>query len=144
MQILDCRKKLSAKAVPLLLSKIPCGFPSPASDHIETTLDLNEFLIYHQSATFFVRVEGDSMINAGILDGDLLIVDRSIKPEDGSIVVAIIEGEFTVKRLRINSNGNYLYPENDSYQPIKINADLSTSFWGVVIHAIHSFTKERK
>lgn len=128
----------------VLRDTISCGFPSPASDYAEASLDLHELLIEHKSATFFVRVQGDSMINAGILDGDLLIVDRSIQPENNSIVIAVIEGDYTVKRLKKEGDEVLLVPENDLYKPIKLMPDTDVSFWGVVIHAIHTFKSRAK
>lgn len=122
---------------PLLQERVPAGFPSPANDYLGKTLDLNEYLIKHPAATYFVRVEGSSMIDAGINSGDLLIVDRAIEPRDGSIVVAAINGDFTVKRVKSHSGGLYLVSENTSFSPIKITEDMDFEIWGVVTHAIH-------
>ena len=118
-------------------SGINAGFPSPADDHIDLDLDLNEHLIKHPAATFYVYAKGDSMINAGIYDGDLLIVDRSLNPELKSIVIAVINGEFTVKRIKKINNELYLMPDNDTYKPIQITADMNFQIWGIVTHAIH-------
>jgi len=98
--------------LPLFLSSVKAGFPSPADDFVETRLDLNEYLIDHPEATFFVRVSGDSMIRAGIHTGDILIVDRSLEPKNNDIVIAIIDGEFTVKRLKKYGDRVFLVPEN--------------------------------
>jgi DNA polymerase V len=122
---------------PIILysNKVQAGFPSPAEGYIESKLDLNECLIDHPVATFFVKVAGDSMIEAGILDNDILVVDRSITPIDGKIVVAVINGEFTVKRLRYKKDKAYLVPENKNYAPIIINVDNDNEgayIWGVV------------
>ncbi len=112
-------------ALPLYSSKVSAGFPSPAEGYIDTKLDLNEYLIDRPVATFFVRVAGDSMIEAGILENDILAVDRSISPIDGKIVVAVINGEFTVKRLKFIKKQAYLMPENKNYTSIAINITLS-------------------
>lgn len=118
-------------------SGINAGFPSPADDHIDLDLDLNEHLIKHPAATFYVYAKGDSMINSGIHDGDLLIVDRSLNPGLKSIVIAVINGEFTVKRIRKINKELYLMPDNDSYKPIQITTDMNFQIWGIVTHAIH-------
>ena len=120
-----------------LYSNVCAGFPSPAEDHMDLKLDLNEFLVKHPAATFYVYAKGDSMINAGIHNGDLLIIDRAIKPELKSIVIAIIDGEFTVKRINKINNIFYLVPDNDCYKPIRITKDMDFEIWGIVTHAIH-------
>lgn len=122
--------------LPLVEATISAGFPSPADDYSESRLDLNKELISNESATFYARVRGDSMTLAGISDGDLLIIDKSKTPLNGSIVVCLINGEFTVKRLQINANQSYLIPENDSYKPIKINPENDVTIWGVVTYTI--------
>lgn len=126
--------------LPLFDSKISAGFPSPADDYIENKLDLNEHLIKHPAATYFVRVSGDSMIEAGIYSGDILIVDKSLIPKNNSVIIAILDGEFTVKRIKINKNKYYLEPANKKYSPIKITEDMNFEPWGVVIYAIHKVT----
>ncbi len=125
-------------STPIFVSYIKAGFPSPADDFIENTLDLDEFLIEHPQATFFVKVSGDSMINAGIHSRDILIVDRSLQAYNGSIVVAVIDGEFTVKRYKKIGNTVYLLPENPNYKVIKIPENSDFLIWGVVKHVIHS------
>ena len=129
--------KLSIK-LPLYSYKISAGFPSPADDHLEKTLDLNSYLIKHPAATFFVRVDGDSMINAGIHDNDILIVDRSLKPSHGKIVIAVVDGQMTVKRLYKQSGKLILMPENKNFKPIEVTENMSIEIWGVVVTAIHS------
>jgi DNA polymerase V len=119
---------------------VPAGFPSPADDYIEQTLDLNEFLIRHPAATFFVRVRGHSMINVGIFNNDLLVVDRSLEPCDGRVVLAVVNGEFTVKRLQKNRQGTFLHPENPAFSSIEIKPDTDFEIWGVVAHVIHSLS----
>ncbi len=123
--------------IPLYISKIPAGFPSPADDYIDQTLDLNEYLISHPSATFFIRVQGDSMIGAGIHSGDILIVDRSIEAISGKIIVASLDGEFLVKRLIKNNDQILLLPENNEYKTIKITCENEFIIWGVVTYVIH-------
>ncbi|WP_457572191.1 LexA family protein [Desulfovulcanus sp.] len=123
--------------LPLYLSQIPAGFPSPADDYIDKNLDLNEFLIKHPAATFFVRAYGDSMREAGIHSGDILIVDRALEPKNNSIVVAVVNGELTVKRLCQKNNKLYLMPDNPGYQPLEITEDMDFEVWGVVTNVIH-------
>jgi DNA polymerase V len=122
--------------LPLVEATISAGFPSPADDYSEARLDLNKELITNESATFYARVRGDSMTLAGISDGDLLIIDKSKTPVNGSIVVCLIDGEFTVKRLNKKGNQFYLMPENDKYQPIKIKPENDVMIWGVVTYTI--------
>ncbi|OAI14873.1 peptidase S24 [Methylomonas lenta] len=124
--------------LPLFGSKIPAGFPSPADDHLEATIDLNLQYIRHPAATFFVRVQGHSMINAGIHNGDMLVVDRSLEAISGSIVIAVVNGELTVKRLIRNDSGIWLMPENPDFQPLLIRDGMELHIWGVVAHVIHS------
>ena len=128
-----------AKVVPrpLLASRVAAGFPSPADDYVERTLDLNEEFIARPAATFFLRAGGCSMEGAGIYDGDLLIVDRSISPEPNMVIVAVVDGEFTVKRLCKSSNGFVLTAEHPSYPPISIEQDTEVCAWGVVTWVIH-------
>ena len=120
-------------------TKVSAGFPSPAGDFMEGKLDLNDYLIKNPPATFFVRVIGDSMIGAGIHPDDLLVVDRSIDPKSGKIVIAVIDGELTVKRLILGGRGNnvLLVPENPNYRQITITEDMSFHIWGVVTYVIH-------
>jgi len=123
---------------PLFCARISAGFPSPADDYIENALDLNEHLIKHPAATFFVRVTGNSMIGAGINSGDILIVDRSVTAVNGSIIVAVLNGEFTVKRFVRRGSALLLLPENPAYEPIEITSGSEFEVWGVVMHVIHS------
>ena len=126
--------------VPLFLEGVSAGFPSPAADHIEKTLDLNELCISRPAATFFVRADGDSMKDAGIHSGDILIVDRSIDVCHGHIVIAAVDGDFLCKRIDLNSDdAPRLLAENPDYAPIPITDDLEVSVFGVVTHAIHNF-----
>lgn len=124
--------------LPFYQHAISAGFPSPAEDDVEGRLDLNELLIKHPAATFFLRVSGSSMIKAGIHHQDILIVDRSIEPVHGKIVIASLNGELTVKRLRYQGNKIQLAAENDAYPPIDITEEMDLRIWGVVVHVIHS------
>jgi DNA polymerase V len=120
---------------PFYNSKVAAGFPSPADDHMDRKLDLNEHLIDSPSSTFFIRATGESMSGAGIHDGSLLIVDKAAEPRHNKIVIAVIDGEFTIKRLKVTKNGFLLVPENPNYQPIKLNEN--SSIWGVVTSIIN-------
>lgn len=124
--------------LPIYLSKVSAGFPSPAEDSLADKLDLNEYLIKHPASTFLVRANGDSMINAGIHENDILIIDRSITPTDGKIVIVAIDGHLTVKRLKKIKDKILLIPENPAYQPIEINEGSELHIWGVVTNVIHS------
>ena len=123
--------------IPLYSCTVEAGFPSFADDSIEDNIDLNKYLIKHPAATFFVRVSGDSMLGAGIHNNDLLIVDRSLTPSNGRIVIAAINGLFTVKRLLIKNNVAQLHAENNAFEPILINAETGIHIWGVVTNVIH-------
>lgn len=125
-------------SLPLYSSRISAGFPSPAESYVDSKIDLNKELIKKPAATFLIRVEGDSMIGAGIHNLDILIVDRSLDPCSGKIVVAVLNGEFTVKRLKKNNGRAFLYPENPRYSPIEITKEMDFSIFGVVTYAIHS------
>lgn len=122
---------------PFYASGLPAGFPSPADDYLEKQLDLHELLVEHPEATFFVRVEGDSMQGAGMYSGDILIVDRSLPAKYGKIVVALLDGEFTVKRLVQKNNQIYLVAENPHYPPLKITEESDFQVWGIVTYVIH-------
>jgi DNA polymerase V len=124
--------------IPLFLAKIPAGFPSPAEDYLDKKLDLNNYLIKNPAATFFIRVKGNSMVNAGIRTGDLLIVDRSLEPKDKKIVIACLNGEFTIKRIQKVGEKLYLAPENDSFTPIEIKEEMDFEIWGIVTSVIHT------
>ena len=125
------------KIAPIFTEQVAAGFPSPADDYLEGNLDLNKYLIKHPVATYFVRVTGDSMIGAGIHSGDILIVDRSLEPSNRKVVIAVVDGELTVKRL-IRKNGKViLMPENDKYKPIEIKDETNLEIWGVVTTVLH-------
>lgn len=123
---------------PLYLSKVSAGFPSPADDELAEKLDLNQYLIRNPAATFLVRANGNSMVNAGINDNDILIVDRSITPTSGKIVIVAIDGLLTVKRLKKDKNGQLiLLAENPDYPPIHVQEGNEVYIWGVVTQVIH-------
>ena len=126
-------------SVPVYGARVPAGFPSPADDYLERTLDLNQYLIEDAAATFMVRVSGDSMLGAGISDGDVLVVDRSLTPAHGQIVLATVDGEFTVKRLHQRSDRVALLPENPAYPPIELHNGQELQVWGVVTACIKKF-----
>ena len=122
----------------LFEDKISAGFPSPAEGYSETTLDLNELCVKDKVATFFAKASGESMIGAGIYDGDILVVDKSIENKSGDIVIAFLDGEFTIKRLLINSNNSVtLMPENPKYKAIEVSFESDFLIWGVVTFVIH-------
>ena len=130
----------SSPQMPHLYScPVSCGFPSPADDYLEHPLDLNELLIKKPAATFFVRAKGDSMIQAGIFEGDILIIDRSLQARSGQIILAIINGEFTLKRLLIKTETGtpLLQAANPKYAPIEITESMDFQVWGVAVHCIH-------
>jgi len=124
-------------AIPLYQSHIRAGFPSPAEDYIEKTLDFNEYLVKHPAATFTVKVAGNSMTGAGIHNGDLLIVDRAITPAHNRIVIAVLDGELTVKRLVRQGQKVFLAAENPEYSPIEVPPESNFEIWGVVTNVIH-------
>lgn len=124
--------------LPLGAGRAAAGFPSPASDHIDQSLDLTEYLVLHPEATFFLRVKGDSMTGAGIHHGDLLIVDRSLEAASGRVVVAALNGELTVKRLQRSRGRITLRAENPAYPDIAVGDGQELQIWGVVAHVVHT------
>jgi DNA polymerase V len=129
----------SVMEIPFADLGISAGFPSPAQDFLDMSIDLNQELIKNPTATFYGRVKGDSMRDLGIDDGDLLIIDRSIEPTTGRIAVCFIDGEFTVKTIKIENDYIWLIPANENYKPIKVTEDNEFVVWGIVIHVIKSF-----
>jgi DNA polymerase V len=124
-------------SLPLFSDLVQCGFPSPAADYVEQRIDLNELLVAHPSSTYFVKAAGDSMIEAGISDGDLLVVDSSRTAEHGDIVIAAVEGEFTVKRLQLRPTVQ-LIPMNSAYSPIIVGSEDTLDVFGVVTFIVKS------
>ena len=140
IQVLDSFDSTTKRfRIPLLNDSVSAGFPSPADDYTEENIDLNEHLISNPFSTFFLRVKGDSMINAGIKDKDLIIVDKSLIAKPGDIVIAMIDGEFTIKRLSIKNDELYLKAENHNYPDFSFKDHIDVQIWGVVIYSIHSY-----
>ena len=142
--ITPLRRKLSPLSLPIANESISAGFPSPADDYLDIGIDLNEQLIRNPESTFFLRVSGHSMTNAGINDGDLVIIDRSIDPTPAHIVVAIVEGNFTLKRLTLRDEKLYLEAANSDYSPIDITLYQDVQIWGVAIYSIHNLKSSIK
>lgn len=132
------------QALPLVEGGISAGFPSPAQDYIDLSLDLNKELINNPSSTFFGRVKGSSMIDAGIEDGDLLVIDKSLEPQDGDTTVCFIDGEFTLKYVKIEKDEIFLIPANPDFKPIRITAENNFCIWGVVTYSIKNHKHRRK
>ena len=126
----------SDQTMPYAKEGVSAGFPSPAADFTESNIDLNKELAKNPLATFYIKVNGNSMIDAGISDKDILVVDRSIEPKDNKIAVCLVDGEFTVKRIKLEKDCLYLLPENKDYQPIKITEDNQITIWGIVTYVI--------
>jgi len=124
------------KKSPMAGVRISAGFPSPADDYMEAGIDLNRELIRNPGATFFGRVKGFSMQDAGISDGDVLVIDKSLEPVNGAVAVCFLDGEFTVKRIRLERDGLFLVPENKEFQPIRITPDNDFLVWGIVTYVI--------
>lgn len=124
-----------------IVGSVVAGFPSPAEQYLEPTLDLNELLIKRPAATFFVRVQGDSMIDEGIREGDLLVVDRSIRPASGDVIIAAVDGEFTVKTFRRDKDGMHLVPANKNYPIIDLKRGQELDYFGKITAVIHPYFK---
>lgn len=122
--------------IPFIPDGVSAGFPSPAADFMENNIDLNKELSENPLATFYIKVKGNSMIDAGINDKDVLIVDRSIEPQDNKIAICFIDGEFTVKRIKLEKDCLYLMPENSNYSPIKVTEENQLIIWGIVTYVI--------
>ncbi len=131
-----------AQAIPFVDFRLPCGFPSPAADYESELVDLNRLMLRHPDASFLARASGQSMVGAGIHDGDVLAVDRSMRAQDGDVVVACIEGEYTVKRLRKRVNSVVLEAENAAYAPIEVHNAEDLRIWGVVVAVLHPLVDE--
>jgi len=124
-------------ATPFFVDSVSAGFPSPATDYLENKLDLNEYLVKHPAATYIVKANGSSMVDAGILSGDLLIVDRSITPRNESIVIASVFGDLTVKKIRKKNTSLFLVSANSDYPSIEVKEEMECFIWGVVTYVIH-------
>ena len=123
--------------IPIFTNSVQAGFPSPAEDYMDLDLNLQDHLIQNPSATFCVRAVGESMRDAGIKSGDIMLVDKSLTPKNRSIVLAVIDGEFTIKRVNVSEKELYLIPENENFPPIKITKEMDFQVWGVVTYIIH-------
>ena len=135
----------SSMRLPYADEGIQAGFPSPAQDYISETIDLNHELIHHPASTFYGRVSGESMIGEGIESGDILIIDRSLEPCDGDLAVCCVDGEFTLKRIRLEEDRIWLMPSNELYDPILVTPDEHFEVWGVVTYTIkHHNRRGRK
>ncbi len=130
-----------SSAAPIYSALVAAGFPSPADDHLEGSLDLHKLMVKRPAATFFVRASGESMVGAGIRDGDLLVVDRSLQPQDGDVVVATLDGGLTVKSLRRVGDGWELASANPDFPNFPIDPDEGTTVWGVVTHAVSALAR---
>lgn len=128
--------RTSNVSLPELLALVPAGFPSPADDYMDRTLDLNDYLIRNKASSFYIRVAGNSMQGAGILSGDVLLVDRSVDPAHNKIVIAVINGEMTVKRLWLGENKSFLMSENPEFRPVEITHEMDAHIWGVAVAVI--------
>lgn len=141
MLSIQLHERLSHIEVPLFISQVKAGFPSPAADYAEERLDFNDLLVHHRAATYCLRVSGESMVGAGILPGDIIVVDRSLRPANGDIVVAAVSGEFTVKRFYRMSGRVELRSENPDYEPIRIEHDQELELFGVVSSVVRQYRK---
>lgn len=128
----------NSQKLPYFPSGIKAGFPSPAADFDETRISLDNVLVKNREATFYAKASGTSMIGAGIDDGDIMVIDRSLEPKNNKIAVCCIDGEFTVKRIKTDKNCVYLMPENETFQPIKVTEDNELIIWGIVTYVIKS------
>ena len=126
----------SDRQIPYITEGVSAGFPSPATDFMETNIDLNKELSENPLATFYIKVKGNSMIDAGINDKDVLVVDRSLEPQNNKIAICCIDGEFTVKRIQVEKDCLYLMPENPNYEPIKVTEENQLIIWGMVTYVI--------
>ena len=136
-QPLPLQPRRTRLSLPLAGERVAAGFPSPADDYVEVGIDLNDQLIRHPTSTFFLRVSGESMLGAGIHDGDLLVVDRSLDPRPGRVVVAVLDGEFTLKRLGQQHGRLRLEAVDPAYPPLELHRCGDVQIWGVAIHVIH-------
>jgi DNA polymerase V len=134
----------SVLTLPMIEGGISAGFPSPAQDYIDLKIDLNKELINNPSSTFYGRVKGSSMKDAGIVDGDILVIDKSLEPQDGDTAICFIDGEFTLKYIKIEPDAVYLVPANSKFQPIKITEENNFCIWGVVTYSIKNHNKRKK
>lgn len=137
-RVLEIYKTDTSSELPLPIADegIRAGFPSPAQDFMDLSIDLNKELVRHPSSTFYGRVRGDSMHDAGVTDGDILVIDKSLEPHDGDMAVCFVDGDFTIKYIRIEKDIVWLIPANKKYEPIKITGDNDFLIWGIVTYSI--------
>lgn len=137
-KIIEILKPDTVESLNIKLSDTPvnAGFPSPAENHLENTMDLNKALIKNPSSTFYARVKGESMINDGVDDGDLLVIDRSVEPYENCLAVCFLDGEFTLKKVRLDGDDLLLVPANEKFKPIRVKKDNDFYVWGVVRYLI--------
>lgn len=131
----DTKRELE---LPFISAGIKAGFPSPAADFDETRVSIDQIVVKHKEATFYAKASGTSMIGAGIDDGDILVIDRSLEARDGKIAVCFVDGEFTVKRIKVEQDCVYLLPENPKFEPIKVTEENELIVWGIVTHVVKS------
>lgn len=134
----------SSVALPFADKGIQAGFPSPGQDYISESIDLNREIVKHPAATFYGRVEGDSMSGEGIESGDILVIDRSIEPDDGDLAVCCLDGDFTLKRIKLEAGKAWLIPSNESFDPILVTPDNQLEIWGIVTYTIKQNRRPRK
>jgi DNA polymerase V len=130
-------EEASFDEITLYGDSVPAGFPSPADDYLDMDLNLHDYLVQHPSATFCVRAIGDSMVDAGIQSSDVMVIDRALTPKNNDIILAVVNGEFTVKRIKKSEDELYLMPANENYKPMKITEEMNFQVWGVVTFIIH-------
>lgn len=140
LELLDTPQNPSAFKVPMFSHTVRAGFPSPADDYVADTLDLNDYLMPRKEASFLLRAKGESMVGVGIHDGDILVIDRSITPKSGSVVIATVDGQFTVKTLEKKRGKIRLLPANPDFEPIEFKDEQELQVWGVVTNVLHSLT----
>tara|TARA_Y100000748_G_C15097870_1_gene333158 strand:+ start:37 stop:492 length:456 start_codon:yes stop_codon:yes gene_type:complete len=127
----------SKKEIPLIDTMVSAGFPSPADDYLDLPIDLNDYLVENSAATFYIRVSGNSMKDEGIDDGDLLVVDRSKIPKNNDVIIGVLNGEFTVKKIQKTKTKLFMVAANKNYEKIEITEEMDFSVWGVVTYVIH-------
>jgi DNA polymerase V len=135
---IEILKPDSVESLNIKFSDTPvnAGFPSPAENHMESTMDLNRALVKNPSSTFYARVKGESMINDGVDDGDILVIDRSVEPYENCLAVCFLDGEFTLKRVRLEGEDLLLVPANEKFKPIRVKKDNDFYVWGIVRYLI--------
>nr|WP_283777652.1 translesion error-prone DNA polymerase V autoproteolytic subunit [Sansalvadorimonas sp. 2012CJ34-2] len=139
IKVLQKPDSSDVNSYPFYKSPASCGFPSPAADYLEQRLSLDDLLVEHPAATFFARAQGSSMEGVGIFDGDILLIDRSLQPRNGDIVMCLLDGELCIKTLMQAPDSTELHSASPPYSPIRLQDGQTLEVWGVVVHTIHSF-----